>query len=86
MSANTGVTFPILVKSSRSKSTPMQCAIAKRCKTAFVEPPRAMTTAIEFSKAFFVMISLGFKSRSSKCFIASPAFWQSNFLSYDTAS
>ena len=74
MSAKTGVTFPILVKSSRSNLTPIQCAIAKRCKTAFVEPPKAITTAIEFSKAFFVMMSLGFISRSNKFLIAAPAF------------
>ena len=48
--------------------------MARRCNTALVEPPNAITTAIEFSKAFFVMISLGFISRSNKFLIAAPAF------------
>ena len=32
------------------------CAIARRCNTALVEPPTAITTAIAFSKALRVMI------------------------------
>ena len=86
ISAKTGVTFPMRVKSSRSRSTPIEWAIARRCKTAFVEPPNAITTAIEFSKAFFVIMSLGFISRSNKFLIAAPAFRQSCFLSFETAS
>ena len=60
--------------------------MARRCKTALVDPPNAITTAIEFSKAFFVIISLGFMSSSNKFLIAVPAFLQSCFLSLETAS
>lgn len=37
-------------------------AIAIKCKTAFVDPPRAITITIAFSSDFLVMISRGFKS------------------------
>ena len=60
--------------------------MASRCNTALVDPPNAITTAIEFSKAFFVIISLGLISRSSNFFIAAPASLQSCFLSLETAS
>ena len=85
-SASTGVFLPILVKSSRQILTPIASAIAIICRTAFVEPPRAMTTAIAFSKASFVMISEGLISWFSKFRIALPASLQSDFLSLDTAS
>ena len=37
-------------------------AIAIKCKTAFVEPPSAMTITIALRKDFGVIISHGFKS------------------------
>ena len=77
----TGVLSPIVWKSSIVSSTPTECAIAKRCKTAFVEPPRAVITVSAFSNAFLVMISRGFISRSNNTFIASPANSHSAFFS-----
>ena len=55
-SASSGVFALIRWKSSRVRSTSASCAIARRCRTEFVEPPKAMTAVIAFSKAFFVMI------------------------------
>ena len=72
-SAKTGVLFPILSKSSRDKSTFASWAIPSKCKTALVDPPKAITTAIAFSKASFVMISRGLISFEIKFIIASPA-------------
>ncbi len=61
-------------------------AIAMRWRTAFVDPPRAMTTVIAFSKAFFVRISSGFISFWIRFIIALPAFSQSRAFSSETAS
>ena len=40
-------------------STPAQCAIAKKCSTALVEPPVAMITATAFSMDLRVTMSRG---------------------------
>jgi len=74
------------LKSSIDSSTPAACAIATRCSTALVEPPRAMTSVIAFSKAARVMMSRGRMSRSSRCITASEARRQSAFLSSETAA
>ena len=55
MSAIRGVRALIRSKSSSSRGTPASRAIAKRCRTAFVEPPVAATAAIAFSRASLVM-------------------------------
>ena len=39
--------------------TPAEWAMARRCKTALVEPPTAITTVMAFSKALRVMMSRG---------------------------
>ena len=86
MSDKTGVFFPILVKSSRLKLMFADFAIANRWRTALVEPPKAMTTLIEFSNELFVKISLGLISFSNKLSIAWPTAKQSFFFSSETAS
>ena len=55
-SARCGTRSPTRVKSSRSSGTPASWAIASRCSTAFVDPPKAMTTAMAFSNASRVRI------------------------------
>ena len=45
-------------------SIPAVFAIAKMCKTAFVDPPIAIITDIAFSNAFFVIRSRGLISFS----------------------
>jgi hypothetical protein len=47
--------------------------MASRWSTALVEPPRAMTTAMAFSKASFVMIWRGLMLRSRRPTTARPA-------------
>ena len=73
-------------KSSRVISTLPALAIASICKTALVEPPRAITTVMAFSKALRVMMSRGliFCLRSSST--AAPARSQSRCLSSDIAT
>ena len=72
-SAMNGVLSLTAWKSSKVKLIPHACAIAIKCNTAFVLPPRAITIVIAFSKAARVMMSLGFKSISNMCLIAFPA-------------
>src|SRR5919199_730542 len=55
-SARCGTREPTRRKSSRVRSTSASWAMAMRCRTAFVEPPNAMTTAMAFSNASLVMI------------------------------
>lgn len=66
-SAMKGVLSLIVWKSSMLKGTSTECAMASRCSTAFVLPPKAMTTVIAFSKACLVMMSRGLMS----CFSSS---------------
>ena len=56
-------------------------AIARKCKTAFVDPPKTVTSLIAFSNDFLVTISLGLMSFSNNKRIASPAFTLSIFFS-----
>ena len=55
-SQSTGTRARIVSKSSRARGTSAAWAIARRCSTAFVEPPIAITTEIAFSSAFRVRI------------------------------
>ena len=48
-------------KSSIVHGTSAACAIAKKCKTAFVEPPIAMMTDTAFSSDLRVMMSRGLR-------------------------
>ncbi len=59
MSAMCGTRAPTRLKSSSSSSTPASLAMARRCRTALVDPPTAMVTAIAFSNASLVMICRG---------------------------
>ena len=85
-SASTGTRLPILVKSSIESLTPAECAIARRWRTAFVEPPRAITTVMAFSNAFLVRMSLGRTPALRSATAASPARRQSSRFSGPTAS
>ena len=51
MSATCATRSAIRLKSSSSSSTRASCAMARRCSTALVEPPSAITTAMAFSNA-----------------------------------
>ena len=81
----TGVLSEIAWKSSCVRSTPTVRAMAIKCKTAFVEPPRTITTVIASSNASRVKISLGLMSRASSTFIYSPTAAASRCLSSDLA-
>jgi len=66
MSASSGVRRLMRSKSSSTNSTPASRATASRWRTAFVEPPVAITAAIAFSRPARVMIARGrTPSRSS---------------------
>mmetsp|Transcript_29597 Transcript_29597/g.28325 ORF Transcript_29597/g.28325 Transcript_29597/m.28325 type:complete len:202 (-) Transcript_29597:688-1293(-) len=79
-SAKKGVLSEILWKSSRVISTSTALAIAIKCSTALVLPPRTITIVIAFSKAFLVIISLGLRSISKRVKMASPASLHSAVL------
>ncbi len=85
-SARTGTRFPMRVKSSIVIFTPAALAMAMRWSTAFVEPPRAVTTVIAFSKAFFVMMSRGRMFLLMRFTTAAPASKQSISFSSLTAA
>src|SRR5258705_9573176 len=59
--------------------------MARRWRTALVEPPRAMTTVMAFSKAFLVMMSSGKIPCLSMSTTAAPACQQSSFLASEVA-
>ncbi len=72
-------------KSSIVSGTSTARAMAIRCSTALVEPPRAMTTTMAFSNALRVMMSRGLMSRSSSMRIAAPARRHSSSLAGSSA-
>ena len=59
VSAKWGTRAATLLKSSSSSSTPASQAMASRCSTALVDPPKAMVTAMAFSKAPLDMMVRG---------------------------
>ena len=59
MSARSGVRALMTSKSASSSGTFASRATARRCKTAFVEPPVAITAAMAFSSASRVMTCRG---------------------------
>ena len=85
-SANTGTRCPIFWISSISNFTPAAHAIAKKCNTAFVDPPNAVITTMAFSIAFLVKISLGQIPFNANAIAALPASLASNFLLGETAA
>mmetsp|Transcript_11041 Transcript_11041/g.20034 ORF Transcript_11041/g.20034 Transcript_11041/m.20034 type:complete len:390 (+) Transcript_11041:309-1478(+) len=72
-------------KSSTLSSMPAVLAMASRCKTALVDPPKAFTMTIAFSKDFLVKMSSGFKSRSNRALIAAAVVLHSSRFSGDKA-
>ena len=80
-SASTGTRLPMRVKSSMVSLTPAMWAMARRCSTALVEPPMAITTVMAFSNAFFVMMSCGRIPARARATAAAPARRQSSFFS-----
>ncbi len=74
------------VKSSSVSLTRASFAIANRCSTALVDPPRAMTTVMAFSKALRVRMSRGRKPSFTNFTTASPARRESALFSSPTAS
>ena len=72
-SPSSGTLEPMRWKSSRVRSTSASWAIAKRCRTAFVEPPSAIKMVMAFSNAFFVKISRVVIPFAIKLTTAAPA-------------
>ena len=71
-SARCGTFLPMRWKSPIVRSTSASWAMASRCSTALVEPPKAMTMAIAFSNASFVMICRAVMPLRSSPTTASP--------------
>ena len=71
--ATMGVVRARRSKSSRASATPARPAIAGKCTTAFVDPPRAMSTRTAFSKASRVRMRLGRRSSPTMATIRRPA-------------
>ena len=72
VSAMWGTRLATVLKSSRARSTRASLAMARRCSTALVEPPSAMTTAMAFSNASLVRIWRGRMFCSSSVMTARP--------------
>ena len=68
-----GTRREIASKSSSSRGTPASWAMARRWRTALVEPPVAMTTAMAFSSDRRVTMSLGSRPVRSCSTTAIPA-------------
>mmetsp|Transcript_102761 Transcript_102761/g.219764 ORF Transcript_102761/g.219764 Transcript_102761/m.219764 type:complete len:218 (+) Transcript_102761:469-1122(+) len=84
-SAIKAVFAPMRWKSSMSRLMPAVAAIARRWSTAFVEPPRALTTTMAFSKDSFLRISSGFRFRSKRARMALATRLHSSLFSGETA-
>ena len=67
-----GTLAPIRLKSASSSGTSASLAMASRCRTALVLPPKAMTTAMAFSNASRVRICRAVMPFSSMATTASP--------------
>src|SRR5450759_431318 len=72
-STKSGVRAEIASKSSRTSGTPASRAIARRCRTAFVEPPVAAQDVIAFSKAARVRIFAGVRPSARRSMTSRPA-------------
>ena len=66
--------------------TPAVWAMARRWRTALVDPPRAITTVMAFSKASRVMMSRGRIPLFRRLTTAAPACRQSWILWLETAA
>ena len=76
----------ILSNNSMGRSTPASCAIAVKCKTAFVDPPKAMSTRMAFKNAFKFMILRGVKFSLTTSTTLFPLSYAIIFFFEDTAS
>ena len=74
-SAMCGTLSLMRLKSSSESSTLASCAMASRWSTALVEPPKAMSTAMAFSNAFFVRMSRAVMPSRIRLTTASPERW-----------
>mmetsp|Transcript_43047 Transcript_43047/g.78263 ORF Transcript_43047/g.78263 Transcript_43047/m.78263 type:complete len:389 (-) Transcript_43047:384-1550(-) len=72
-------------KSSTLSSIPAVWAMASKCKTALVDPPKAFTITMAFSKDFLVKMSSGLRSRSKRALIAAAVVLHSSRFSGDIA-
>ena len=84
-SAKKGVRSLTAWKSSMLRSMPTECAMAIRCRTAFVEPPVMFTSIMAFSKASRVRMSDGRISSFKRVFMAPPAARHSSCFAFDSA-
>ena len=66
--------------------TPAEFAIANKCRTALVDPPKAITTVIAFSSDFLFIMSLGLISFLTQAIKALAESLQSIFLELDIAT
>ena len=72
MSATWATRRPTMLKSSRSSSTRASLAMARRWRTALVDPPTALTTAMALWKAALVRICRGRMPASIRAMTAWP--------------
>jgi len=84
-SAMKGVLLVTRWKSSRVRGTPAVAAMARKCTTLLVLPPRAMVITIAFSKARLVRRSRGLISLSMQILMASAALTHSRIFAGDVA-
>ena len=85
-SHSTGTRRPTRSKSSSVTEMPALNAMAIKCNTALVDPPRAITTVIAFSKDSLVRMSEGRMPVRSNSTTAAPARVQSESLSLEFAN
>lgn len=71
--------------SSRVNCTPAVAAMARKCRTPFVLPPRAIVITNAFSKDRLVRRSRGLISRSMQTLMASAALTHSRILAGEVA-
>jgi len=80
-SATNGIRSLTAWKSSMPSLTPHECAMAIRCRTALVEPPRIMVRTMAFSNAARVMMSRGRMLFSRRRRMAGPTASHSSCFS-----
>jgi len=68
-----GTRRAIASNSSSASGIPAWCAIARRCRTLFVDPPSAMSTAMAFSMASRVTIRRGVRFCRKHSMTSRPA-------------
>jgi hypothetical protein len=84
-SARKGILLDTRWKSSRVRGTPAVPAMARRCNTALVEPPRTIIMTRAFSKLALVRSLLGVMFFSMQTRMAAAALAHSRILAGDVA-